>query len=69
MERYISRKQEEVMDYGKYLTGEYIRLVQKRIEEYEDAKIFYDRLCSIMLTFAESYFDYRILIKKKQEVF
>lgn len=69
METYISQKQAEVTDYRDYLNQAFNRLVQQKIEEYENAKELFEGLCNALLNYSQCHFEICLLGKQKQEVF
>ncbi len=69
MQRYISEKQVEVSDYGNYLNRAYNRLMQEKVEEYENARELYNSLLGVLLDYSQCNFGIRILKKKKQDVY
>lgn len=69
MQRYISEKQVEVSDYGNYLNKAYNRLMQEKVEEYENARELYNSLLGVLLNYSQCNFEIRFLKKKKQDVY
>ncbi len=66
MQRYISEKQVEVSDYGNYLNRAYNRLMQEKVEEYENARELYNSLLGVLLDYSQCNFGIRILKKKSR---
>lgn len=69
MESYIQQKQDEVSEYKNYLNQSYKRMVQEKIQEFENVKELYDELNRLLLLYSQCYFEMQLVEKKKQSVF
>ncbi len=69
MESYIQQKQDEVSEYKNYLNQSHNRLVQEKIQEFENIKELYDELNRVLLLYSKCYFEIHLVEKKKQGVF